>query len=88
MAKKKIEILGSGHVEINAPERPILPNKLRGEIRIETINNAFVLVIGDSYISKSGHVCELAIDAHFYPTRVKAQQALNFITANTSFLKW
>lgn len=82
MAKKKI-----------TPSEEVASTKVfthdeNKSLRVEPLNDAFVVMFGDSYVSKSGHICELAIDAHFYPTKVKAQQAVNFMTQNIDFLKF
>lgn len=82
MAKKKI--IPSNEVA----SAEILPHDETKSLRVEALNNAFVVMFGDSYISKSGHICELAIDAHFYPTKIKAQQAVAFMAKNPDFLKF
>lgn len=83
MAKKKIE-----EMDVNELAAVLLPNDKNKSLRVEPLNDAFVVMFGDSYVSKSGHICELAIDAHFYPTKVKAQQAVDFMTQNIDFLKF
>lgn len=82
MAKKKIE-----NTELLKNTVSLLHDETK-QLRVEPLNNAFVVMFGDSYVSKSGHVCELAIDAHFYSTRIKAQHAIDFMTANLDFLKF
>ena len=82
MAKKKI----TPSEEVVSTE--LLPHDETKSLRVEALNESYVVMFGDSYISKSGHICELAIDAHFYPTKIKAQQAVEFMTANLSFLKF
>lgn len=81
MAKKKIEI----------PKRQptyaeVLPHDETKSLRVEPFNNTYVVMFGDFYVSKSGQICELAIDAHFYPSKVKAQQAVDFLTRNPDYL--
>lgn len=81
MAKKKIEI-----AEEQLTPSEVLPHDETKSLRVEQFNNAYVVMLGDSYVSKSGRICELPIDAHFYPTKVKAQQAVDFLTRNPEYL--
>jgi hypothetical protein len=81
MAKKKIEIPEGQPIPSD-----MLPHDETKSLRVEPFNNAYVVMFGDSYASKSGQICELPIDAHFYPTKVKAQQAVDFLTRNPDYL--